>query len=271
MIILILIVLGLCLGSFINAYVWRLHSKTKTGKYSKLSIWHGRSICPNCNHILSPLDLIPILSWIILRGKCRYCKKPISIQYPLVELITSILFIFSFLYWPYQFNKEGIILFSFWLIFLLGFIILTIYDLRWKILPNNIIFPLVILALFQIILKLVFFNFGYSLIFGSLWGILFSAGLFYGIFIVSNGKWIGGGDVKLAIVLGLLLGGPIEAILMVFISALIGTLISLVIMIMGKYKQGTTIAFGPMLMSATIICYLFGPQIINWYKSLILR
>ena len=197
MIIVILIFLGLALGSFLNAYVWRVHDNSKKGKYAKLSIWQGRSMCPNCHHTLAGKDLVPVFSWLSLKGKCRYCKKPISAQYPLVEASTAFLFAFSYIYWPYQFSGEGTLLFVFWLIFLLGFMALTIIDLRWKLLPNSIVTPLILLALLQIVIQLLFYNAGLSLILGSIWGVLFSAGLFYAIFVISNGKWIGGGDVKL--------------------------------------------------------------------------
>lgn len=269
MVIVILVILGLCLGSFINAYVWRMHSKTKSGKLANLSIWHGRSMCPNCRHLLGAKDLVPIFSWLFLKGKCRYCKKPISFQYPLVELLTALLFSFSYIHWPYLFNSEGTTLFIFWLIFITGFMVLTIYDLRWRILPNKIVVPLIFLALLQLFSQLIFFNAGLSLILGTFWGLLFSAGLFYFIFVISNGKWIGGGDVKLAIVLGLLLGGPMKAILMVFLASLIGSCISIFLISTKKLRRNSLIAFGPLLIAATVITYLFGTNIIVWYKSLI--
>ena len=114
MYILIIFILGLCFGSFINAFVFRLHEKTNK-QYSNinLSIVNGRSICPNCKHELIPLDLVPIVSWLLLKGKCRYCSKSISAQYPLVEFTTALLFLCSYIYWPYAFGASGVILLSF--------------------------------------------------------------------------------------------------------------------------------------------------------------
>ncbi len=268
MVIAVLVVLGLILGSFTSASVWRIQKQTLSKKITpETSILHGRSICMSCKHKLGLLDLIPLFSWVFLRGKCRYCHKPISFQEPIVELSTAILFVASYLFWSYRFNAQGKVLFFFWLIFLLGFIALTIYDLRWRLLPNRIVTPLIYLALLQIVVRLIFFDGGLSLVLGSTWGILFSAGLFYGIFIVSKGTWIGGGDVKLAIALGLLLGGPTLSILMVFLASLIGCLVSLVLVIMKRMHRKSMIAFGPLLMSATIICYLFGNHILDWYKN----
>jgi prepilin signal peptidase PulO-like enzyme (type II secretory pathway) len=266
----ILFILGLCIGSFVNAYVWRLHAKTKTGKLANLSIWHGRSMCPNCHHTLAPKDLVPVLSWICLKGKCRYCSKPISFQYPLIEIIVPFLFIFSFIYWPYPFNNDGKTLFIFWLVFLLGFMILFIYDFRWKLLPNQIVGPLIILAVVQLATQFIFFNSSFSLLYGAFWGVIFSSGLFYAIFVVSNGKWIGGGDVKLGIILGLLLGGPLRTILMVFLASIIGSLISVVLIFSNRLKMNSLIAFGPLLIIATIITYLFGTNIIDWYKNILI-
>src|SRR3954465_436221 len=104
MIIAVLVVLGLCLGSFVNALVWRLHEQEEGGSKKaaakKLSIIKGRSMCPHCKHALKPIDLIPVISWLSLRGKCRYCSKPISIQYPIVELSTALLFVVSYIWWP---------------------------------------------------------------------------------------------------------------------------------------------------------------------------
>src|SRR5690606_6942893 len=101
MIIAVLALLGLCLGSFVNALVFRVHaqSKLKSGSKKKigkrdvdLSVSRGRSVCIHCGHELAAKDLIPLLSWLLLRGKCRYCHRPISWQYPLVELTASLLF-----------------------------------------------------------------------------------------------------------------------------------------------------------------------------------
>lgn len=270
MIIAILVILGLCFGSFVNAYVWRTYKSKKSGKLNNLSVWRGRSICPSCHHVLAGKDLIPVFSWLALGGRCRYCKKPISLQYPVVELIAAVLFVLSYIYWPHTFNREGITLFVIWLLFVLGFVILAVYDLRWRLLPNRIVAPLIALAILQILVKLIFFGGGFSLLVGSFWGLLFSAGLFYGLFIVSKGTWIGGGDVKLAVVLGLLLGGPAEAILMVFLASLIGCVVSVVLILGKRLKLNSRIAFGPLLLAATIICYLFGIHIIDWYKSFII-
>jgi len=129
--------------------------------------------------------------------------------------------------------------------------------------------PLVFLAIVQLVVQLIFFNAGLSLLLSAFWGILFSAGLFYGIFIISNGAWIGGGDVKLAIALGILLGGPMKVLLMIFLASFVGSIISITLIATKKLKQNSLIPFGPLLILSTIVCYLFGTGIINWYKNFI--
>lgn len=263
------------MGSFVSASVWRLYKQSLTTSRKKIkdkehSILYGRSMCPNCKHTLGVLDLIPLISWLGLRGKCRYCHQKISWQEPVVELISGLAFGFSYYYWPYSFNTEGKVLFIFWLVFLCGFMALTIYDLRWKLLPNKIVGALIILALVQLAVKLVFFHGGTSAAIGAFWGVLLTAGLFYGLFSVSGGRWIGGGDVKLGVALGLLIGGPAEALLMVFGASLIGTAISIPLLSLNKLKRSSMIAFGPLLIISTTVCYFFGPDIVNWYKNLVI-
>ena len=269
MIVFMLVLLGLCFGSFTNALVWRFHEqakpKAKQPKKVDLSIMHGRSVCPSCQHQLSALDLIPVISWLGLRGKCRYCRRAISAQYPLVELTTALLFVGSYIWWPYGFSNVGVFQFVIWLIMLVGFMALLIYDLRWMLLPNRIVFPLIVLAILQVIVLTVA-NSDATILLGAIWGVIFLAGLFYGLYAVSKGAWIGLGDVKLAIVLGLLVSGPLMAVLVLFLSSVIGIICSLPILAGGKKALTRKVPYGPFLIIATIIVYLFGASMITWYK-----
>lgn len=272
MIVVLLVLWGLCFGSFVNALVWRLYTQPKAKsmklKASDLSVLKGRSMCVHCHHTLAWYDLVPVISWLVLGGKCRYCNKPVSWQYPLVELSTATMFIVSYIFWPHGFDLAGIVQFVYWLIFLVGFIALMVYDFRWMRLPNKIVYPLLWLAVSQVIII--------SAIRGDISGLLVAAfgsvalgGLFYCLFQISAGKWIGGGDVKLGFVLGLLAGGFLESMLILFIASIIGTLGSLPMLTKGKKGLKKRIPFGPMLILGCLIVYLFGASILDWYMNLV--
>jgi leader peptidase (prepilin peptidase)/N-methyltransferase len=261
------VIFGLALGSFINALVWRLHkteSSIKNKKDKKYSILTGRSMCPNCQHKLSPLDLIPVVSWVVLKGKCRYCHKNISISYPLIEVLTTILFIFSYIYWPYNFNGRGIIYFVIWLFLLVGFISLAIYDIRWLTIPNKILVWLFSLVIIQILVTFIFYHGGLHYLLNNIVGFLIGGGIFYILFQLSSGKWIGGGDVKLGALLGLYLSSPTYAILLIFFASILGSLYSIPLLITGKASRKTLIPYGPFLIISTFILILFGSHIRSW-------
>lgn len=272
MIIVGLFVLGLAWGSFVNALVWRLHElethKKLSGKQKKeLSFVHGRSMCVHCGHELAWYDLLPVLSWLSLGGKCRYCKERISWQYPVVELLTASLFVLSYISWDYGFSGAGVLLFGLWLVFVVGFFALAVYDLRWMLLPNKLVFPLIVLAVVQVVLKVFIEQAPLEVITGAAVGLVTIGGLFYALFHISNGRWIGGGDVKLAFMIGLLVGSGIEALLVIFLASALGTFISLPLMKSTSLKLSSRIPFGPFLLAATCIVYLFGERLINWYTS----
>jgi prepilin signal peptidase PulO-like enzyme (type II secretory pathway) len=277
MVVAVLLVFGLVLGSFVNALVYRLHeqqllsnkkSAAAKKQLQKLSIMKGRSMCSSCGHQLAAIDLVPVLSWLWLRGKCRYCKRKIS-DSSLVELIVPALFLFSYYFWSMTFRGSGLFDFILWLIFLVGFVALAVYDLRWKLLPNRIVYPLITLAVIQVLVTATFYHKGWHALLGAIWGILIAAGLFYVLFELSRGRWIGGGDVKLAVVLGILVGGPTQAVLMLFMASVLGTAFSLPLIAIGKLRRNSQVPFGPFLLFATIIAYIFGSSIIGWYKHLL--
>jgi len=272
MIILILIVLGLCLGSFVNALVWRVHKQfniKKKADKEQYSIVRGRSMCPHCKHELSARDLIPVISWLSLGGKCRYCHKPIE-DSPLVEVITAGLFVVSYIYWPNGFTSQGTTLFILWLGFLTGFMALAVYDLKWYLLPNRLVYPLAGLAILQLALVLVFFHGGSHALLAAAYGVLIGGGIFWVLFQISNGKWIGGGDVKLGALLGLIVGGPANSLLLLFLASLLGTIVALPLLLTGKMKRTSRLPFGPFLIAAAIIVYLFGASLIAWYDRIFL-
>ncbi len=228
MIYVVLIILGLCFGSFVNALVWRLHAKKDIVK--------DRSECVHCHHKLAWNDLVPVFSWLLLRGKCRYCYKPISWQYPLVELAVAALFVVSYVYWPY--DLTGLVewsLLGLWLVFIVALMALLIYDLRWLILPDVIVFPLIVLGFVYAGLRLIGVE-GKSLLeagFELIAGALSIGGFYYLLYALSRGKWVGFGDVKLGIFLGVVLGWQ-SGLLIIMLANLLGCLVVLPGLLSGK-------------------------------------
>lgn len=280
--------LGVCLGSFVNALVWRLHEQGVLGKENRekrkegtaessktrhsslvtrdLSILRGRSMCPHCEHRLAWYDLLPVLSWLQLEGKCRYCKQRISIQYPLVEIMTSILFIVS-----YSALRPGgpldYLAYGLWAVLLVLFMALVVYDLRWMLLPDKLTRVASAAALLLAAVTMIQDGFSLGELLGPVLGIVGIAGVFYILFQISKGKWIGGGDVKLGVSLGLIAGSLPSALLIIFLASLVGSLVGVPMLLRGKKKQ-KRIPFGPFLIAATIFTYLYGQKLIDWYLGL---
>lgn len=264
-----------------NALVWRVYQQdhinpkkpSKTGKTSKaegLSIMRGRSMCVHCQHQLRVEDLIPVFSWLSLKGRCRYCHKPISTQYPLVETLTAILFVSSYLFWPSNIQGLQVAIFISWLILLVGLMALIVYDFKWMLLPNRIMFPLSVLAaVFALLQVLSAPNASTSLLNTAL-SVIVGGGIFYALFQVSSGRWIGGGDVKLGGLLGLLVATPARSLLVIFMASFIGSFVSIPLMLSGKLKTNSTIPFGPFLIIAAIVTQLFGHDILYWYQHTVL-
>lgn len=261
MIILFLIVFGLILGSFVNALVWRLHQNRDWVK--------DRSECVHCHHKLAAKDLVPVLSWLYLRGKCRYCAKPIQ-DSPAVELLVPLLFVASYILWPQMFVGEGLLTFALWLIFIVGFTVLAVYDFKWFLLPDKVVFPLMALAVVQVLTVAIFYQQFWPTVLGAVYAVIVLSGLFFVLHALSKGTWIGFGDVKLAVVLGLLAGGPFEAVLLLFVASMSGLLVSLPMLVAGRANRKAHIPFGPFLLFATVVVVLFGAEIIDWYKRLLL-
>jgi len=295
----IVFVLGVILGSFVNAFVWRLRilenpnevkltevkkpSQVKSSKKTVLksearraalkaeySITKGRSMCPHCRHLLAAKDLVPVASWLSLRGKCRYCQKAISRQYPAVELLTGALFALSYWAWPGLLAGLGWLLFGMWLVFVVFFVALAVYDFHWYELPDRVVWPLTALAVLYAVLRAVI---GHDV--GLLWGAVFGAaivfGMFWVIFQVTAGRAIGGGDVKLGLTLGLLAGSPLKALLLIFAASFIGTAVCLPMLLMKGRSVKTLVPFGPFLIAGAFLVVLWGDLFVQtWLNKLIL-
>jgi prepilin signal peptidase PulO-like enzyme (type II secretory pathway) len=276
MILLVLIVLGLCLGSFVNALVWRLHAQSQTAKSTgkgrklsttDLSVLRGRSMCPDCHHTLTARDLVPVLSWLSLGGKCRYCRRPISGQYPVVELFTAVLFVVSYLLWPFTWSTAGVAVFAVWLLLLVVFMALVVYDVRWMLLPDKLVLAASVGAVLFVFLQALAGSDAWLTVGDSAVGALVIGGMFFGLFELSKGRWLGGGDVKLAPALGLLAGSPLKALLVIFFASVIGLLVALPLLVRRKATRRSLIPFGPCLLAATVLVVLLGDVIIRAYLA----
>ena len=246
------VIFGLCIGSFLNCIIYRLE------KEKSLS---GRSFCPNCKHILSWLDLFPVFSWIFLAGKCRYCKDKISIQYPLVEIFTAILFLLLFILTPH-YNIFGLLNLIFILYIASSLIIIFVYDFKHYLIPDKVLFPAMGVALIYD-----FINYHYLLnnILAAIGAVLF----FLIIFFISKGRAMGFGDVKLVFLMGLLLGAT-KVLTALFLAFFFGAIIGVILMLWKKKGLKSEIPFGPFLITGTFLAMFFGNQIIQWYLHLFL-
>jgi leader peptidase (prepilin peptidase) / N-methyltransferase len=273
MLIFIFCFLGLVFGSFVNAWVWRVYQqslpKSKQKKKVDLSIAKGRSACTRCGHGLSAKDLVPVLSWLSLQGKCRYCKKAISWQYPLVEVITAGLFMLTYVFWPKELQGLEYLAFSAFLALIITFMALIVYDIRWMLLPNRIVVWSALFAVLMLAVRYIDSPVDAAFItLQALGAVAIAGGIFLVLFYISNGRWIGGGDVKLGLVIGLFVGSPIFAVLMLFVASVLGTLFALPFIVSGNKTIQSKIPFGPFLVIAAITTYIFGQAIISWYLSI---
>ncbi len=247
--IILVAILGLVVGSFLNAVIYRLHVK--------VSFMRGRSYCPSCKHDLSAKDLVPLFSFLFLRGKCRYCSKKISWQYPLVEFFTMVSFLT--LYWQFGLSID----FFVYLIYTCFLVIIFVYDLKYYLILDKVSVSAIIVAFFlsYFVLEIGFVNLLISALIGG--------GFFLLQFVISKGKWIGGGDIRLGIVMGLMLGYPLILVAL-FIAYITGSVIG-VALIAGKQKKWKSqVPFGTFLSIASYITFIVGEVIVDYYQDLFL-
>lgn len=262
--IIILGILGLAFGSFITALTWRLHEKK--------DFVAGRSQCEYCGHQLAASDLIPVLSWVMLRGKCRYCGKSIGWQNPVIELCMAAAFIASYVFWPTDLVAwQAIASFGIWLVYLVLLGALLVYDFRWMLLPNALVFPLIGLSFVDAALRLSLqpdfslFTYSQHVVLGA----MALGGFYAALYFVSKGRWVGFGDVKLGVFMGVALGWQF-ALMTLFLANFIGFLVVAPGLMMSKLTAKSRVPFGPFLIIAFVLVGLFGQQILDWYLSLIL-
>ena len=239
------LVIGLLIGSFLNVCIYRL----PVGK----SIIKPPSSCGTCGHRLGALDMVPVLSYLFLRGKCRYCHTPYSPRYALVELLTGILFMLCGLYY-----LPGIPLVLAFL-FVACLVAITFIDFDHQIIMDEFLIILLVGGLLYVGL----YTKDY---WDALYGVLFSGGLMLLIYLVSRGG-MGEGDVKLSFVLGLWLGLQ-HSMLCLLLAFIMGGVIGVILLATGLKSRKDPIPFGPYLCIGAYLSLLFGPYLIFYYWRL---
>lgn len=277
---------GLCLGSFAGATVWRLRArqladekgdgeKVNQKEYDKLkklnrSLLSDHSVCLSCGYKLKWYDLVPLISWAVLGGRCRKCRKSIGNFEPLMEIGVAAFFVFSYAFWPYPlYTSLEITRLLIWLLSGVGLAILFGYDKKWSILPDTINYLVIILGAISATLVVIGVTDRTAALVSIVGAVAVLSGLYWVIYVVSKGLWIGFGDVKLCLGLALLLADWKLAFIALFSANLIGSLIVIPGLIMKKLKGDSHVPFGPLLIAGFIVAGLFGNNIINWYQHLI--
>ncbi|MFA6423795.1 MAG: A24 family peptidase [Candidatus Magasanikbacteria bacterium] len=243
-------VLGLILGSFLNSWMWRVRDNIRI-------LSNSRSMCPNCHYQLRWYENIPLISWLVLRAHCSNCKKPIHWSYFVVELATG----FLMMYVVGQHVK--LVHFSEWVLlrdvcFLTFLIIIFMYDLRYKIILSRVIWAGTIIGF---LINILILNFSAS---SLLLGMLIGGGFFLIQYIVSSGRWIGGGDIRMGVMMGAWLGWQ-NTILALFVAYILGAIVGIGLMLIKKADGKTELPFGMFLAVATFITLYYGDSLIGWY------
>ena len=247
-------IFGLLIGSFLNCVIYRLGCEKSFTK--------GRSFCPSCKHSLSWLDLVPLLSYLTLGGRCRYCKKTISAQYPLVELATAFLFVFLF--------SPGDAIKTIYLFIIISLsVIISVFDLRHYIIPDKVVFPAIAISLLYDSFLLLAERISFGEFLGFVCAGAVSALFFFLVFFLSQGKWMGFGDVKLVLFMGLFLGFP-KILVALFLAFMFGGIIGLGLVIFRNKNIRSEVPFGPFLISGMVLSLFIGTNLINWYLSLLI-
>jgi len=245
-------VLGLCIGSFLNVAIFRIHE----GR----SIIKGRSKCKTCEEPISAHDLIPVLSYFILRGRCRKCKNVISWQYPLVEFVTGILFLL-FYFKLGDSSIEGMYTLVRDWIFIAFLIVIFVYDLRHMYILDRFTIPAMIIA--------IIFNLWLGTVpaMSLITGAVVLGGFFYLQFVISNGAWVGGGDIRMGALMGLMLGLN-QGLVALFLAYLLGAIIGVMLLLTKRVGRKTPIAFGTFMAISTAVILFFGDAPLQLYLDL---
>lgn len=281
-----LVLAGLCMGSFAGASVWRLRAfqlkgdkaegeKVDKKEHDKLAALADSpmnkdySRCLNCSYRLKWYDLIPIVSWLTLGGKCRKCHKPIGYMEPAIEICMAAFFVLSYAFWPSESvpisSMIGITSFIIWLVAGTALAISFVYDIKWSLLPSRISYTVIFLGAVNSLIVLLQSDNKLAALASIVAAAFILSGLYWILNKVSNGKWVGFGDVELGLGLALLLADWRLAFIALFMANLIGCLIVLPPLLAGKIKRNSRIPFGPLLIIGFIFAKLAGYHLLDLY------
>ncbi len=255
-------IIGAAFGSFAGAMAWRIHVRR--------DVVRERSECEHCHHTLAWFDLVPIISWLSLRGRCRYCRKPIGVSALLLEVGLGAAYTVSFVAWPYGWSGLGIALFILWLVSLVILTILFIYDVRHSLLPDVLVWPLTALGVIGFGLLMLLQTTPYlQWPLEAFLALLPISGVYLLLYMVSGGRWIGFGDVKLGLFMGLILGWQGGA-LALLIANYLGFFWILPSLLRGRVNRSARMPFGPFLIAATFVVFLWGQTLIAWLSDFLM-
>lgn len=272
-----LLLLGVVLGSFAGAQVWRVRARQlrtdkQTGHPYDKHEWRqlrvllqgtlrdDRSRCLQCGHVLAWYDLLPIVSWLSTGGRCRYCQQFIGWFELVMELVLGVGLALSYLVWPWALPASSL-LFAVWVVVALVLMILAAYDAKWQLLPDPLNYGLMALgALFVLVRMTTLHDVDLVSLTGA---VALLAGLYGGLYAISRGAWIGFGDVKLCVGLALLLGDWRLAFMTLFFSNMLGCIIVLPGLARGQLNTRSQVPFGPLLIIGCVISLLFGGYILR--------
>lgn len=249
----IALVYGLLIGSFLNVCIYRIPEE--------LSVVRGRSHCTNCNTKLKWYELVPVLSYIFLLGRCRSCKSHISIQYPIIEALNGLMYVLVFYFYGWD-SIYSLLLSIVYCFVISALIVISVIDFRTNIIPLGINIFILLMGLSAVMIK--YFESGREtdLVWDHTIG-FFAISLFLLlIFYASKGRAIGGGDIKLMASAGLLLGWEL-VILAFFIGCILAAIIHPIRMRISNI--GRSLAFGPYLSMGIVLSLFFGRRMIIWY------
>lgn len=246
-------IFGTLIGSFLNVVIWRLPRDKSI---------QGRSECAHCKHQLVWTDLIPVLSFLLAAGKCRYCKKPISFRYPLIEIVTGLLFALTVVHFMPQDLLTWLLAAKVTLIIGVAIAVFVI-DLEHYLILDKLIYPATLLmAILIILIEIV--SGSTNLLVSSLLSAAGAFVIFWLVWFISKGRWMGFGDVKLAAWLGLALAWPNLGVAL-FLAFIGGAIIGLGLITFGKKQMSSQVPFGTFLAAAAILAALYGPQLWKLY------